>query len=66
MKIHTLHALSESLVMAILMPFIILSVAMMFIFTLILLLAWWPISPFCIYVKRKRELTEELTEKTVE
>jgi Na+-transporting methylmalonyl-CoA/oxaloacetate decarboxylase gamma subunit len=56
----TLHPLFESAASLIVMPFMIIGLAVLFIFVLLLLLVIWPLMPFFVYVDRKKEITESI------
>jgi hypothetical protein len=52
--------LFDSVASLIVMPFLIIGTAVLFIFTLLLLLVMWPLMPFFVYVDRKKEITESI------
>lgn len=51
--------LFESVASLFVMPFVILTLAVVFMIVLLLLLVMWPLAPFFVYVDRKREITEK-------
>jgi hypothetical protein len=51
--------LFESVALLAVMPFMIVGLALAFIFILITLLVMWPIVPFFVYAERKKELTAD-------
>jgi Na+-transporting methylmalonyl-CoA/oxaloacetate decarboxylase gamma subunit len=52
--------LFDSVAALIVMPFMIIGTAVLFIFVLLLLLVMWPLMPFFVYVDRKKEITESI------
>lgn len=58
----TLRPIIESVGSFFVMPFVILLLAFVFALTLLILLVLWPLSPFLVYVERKKEINENITD----